>query len=147
MLHNIENILLLIRLYNRTCYFLGNCKYQTCSYSNWTEWQGEVPEESCTAQVRTKSISQTSHHMQKEENCDGLITVCSLPEKKETRKICKCANCIYLVKQYFYFSRKSTNSLSIECYSDMSNSVGPLFKRLNLVFRIKTGFLNTIGSC
>lgn len=66
------------------------CPYVTCNVSDWNPWKGDLPEDGCAQQVRTKTVTTTQHEKIQAESCDGLRTNCpAVPP--ETRQWCNCS--------------------------------------------------------
>ena len=66
----------------------GKCPYVTCDISDWNTWQGELPEDGCAQQMRTKNVTKKHHEKIQAESCEGLQTGCPTAPS-ETRQWCK----------------------------------------------------------
>lgn len=66
------------------------CPYVTCDISDWNTWQGELPEDGCAQQMRTKNVTTKHHEKIQADNCEGLKTSCPTAPS-ETRRWCNCS--------------------------------------------------------
>ncbi|KAL9979967.1 hypothetical protein ACROYT_G008494 [Oculina patagonica] len=66
------------------------CSHVTCDISDWNAWQGELPEDGCAQQIRTKNVTAKNHEKIQAESCGGLQTSCPTAPS-ETRQWCNCS--------------------------------------------------------
>lgn len=90
----------------------GKCPYVTCDISDWNTWQGELPEDGCAQQMRTKNVTKEHHEKSQAESCEGLPTECPTAPS-ETRQWCK--KTIDLPAVYILCTKRSSTLHSFIC--------------------------------
>ena len=63
--------------------FLGQCKYVTCSWNDWSKWSA-----TCGASTRQRT-SKVTNHVINRPSCSGLQTTCPQPQDERRTTNCK----------------------------------------------------------